>query len=188
MIQDRVKLPLKFDPSLMKRDLESLAQVSWINHFVTQNYEGDWSVIPLRGPTGAEHPVMMIYSDPSCSNFSDTPFLKVCPYFSQVLSQFHCSLYSVRLMKLTSGSNIKEHSDNDLSLEDGFVRLHIPVVTHPELIFTLNQKRVQMSEGECWYLRLSDPHSVSNQTPVDRVHLVIDAKVNNWLRDLCSGN
>ena len=41
--------------------------------------------------------------------------------------------------------------------------------------------RVVLSEGECWYLRLSDPHSVENNGQSDRVHLVIDAKVNPWL-------
>jgi hypothetical protein len=37
-----------------------------------------------------------------------------------------------------------------------------------------------MKEGECWYLRLSDPHSVSNKGNKDRIHLVIDIEVNSW--------
>ena len=32
------------------------------------------------------------------------------------------------------------------------------------------------------YLRLSDPHSVANNGAADRVHLVIDAEMNDWLR------
>jgi len=31
-------------------------------------------------------------------------------------------------MRLTPGSVIKEHHDNDLSFEQGLVRIHIPVV------------------------------------------------------------
>lgn len=64
------------------------------------------------------------------------------------------------------------------------MRLHIPVVTNPAVDFRLNGVRCVMAAGTCWYLRLSDPHSVSNRGPADRVHLVIDAAVNGWLTDL----
>jgi hypothetical protein len=39
-----------------------------------------------------------------------------------------------------------------------------------------------MAAGSAWYLRLSDPHIVYNRGTADRVHLVIDAVVNKWLR------
>jgi hypothetical protein len=38
-----------------------------------------------------------------------------------------------------------------------------------------------MAAGSSWYLRLSDPHSVANRGLTDRVHLVIDAVVNDWI-------
>ncbi len=41
-----------------------------------------------------------------------------------------------------------------------------------------------MAAGSRWYLRLSDLHSVANRGPVDRVHLVIDAVVNDWIATL----
>jgi len=181
---DRAKLALQFNPDLLQKDLRSLEHVDWIDHFVAQNYDGSWSVIPLRGPTGATHPVMMIYSDPGCSEFSDTPYLEACPCFQELLASFRCPLNAVRLMKLTPGSVIKEHTDYDLSLEDGTARLHVPITTNPQVEFILNDRRVIMDTGECWYLRLSDPHSVANHGDEDRVHIVIDASVNEWLREL----
>jgi hypothetical protein len=84
-------------------------------------------------------------------------------------------------MRLTAGSMIKEHEDVDLSFEDGSVRLHIPVVTNDGVDFQLNGARVVLEAGSCWYLRLSDPHSVANRGTEDRVHLVIDAFVNDWI-------
>jgi len=87
-------------------------------------------------------------------------------------------------MKLAVGSRIKEHTDHDLSAEDGTARLHIPVQTNSEVYFRLNGARVVLNEGECWYLRLSDPHSVENLGTTDRVHLVIDVVVNSWLNEL----
>jgi hypothetical protein len=93
-------------------------------------------------------------------------------------------LQAVRLMRLTPGSVIKEHHDNDLSFEQGTVRLHVPVVTNPQVEFYLNRSRIVLEAGSCWYLRLSDPHSVANRGDTDRVHMVIDAEVNDWIRDV----
>ena len=73
---DRLRLPLSFDPDRLVRDLAALSSVDWIAHFVKQNYEGDWSVIPLRGVAGATHPIRMIYSDPTATAFEDTPMLR----------------------------------------------------------------------------------------------------------------
>lgn len=184
---DRLKLDLQFDPLRLQADLKILESADWIQHFVVQNYEGDWSVIPLRGPAAATHPVMMIYSDPTCSEFADTPFLKDCHYFRSVLNSFRCPLMAVRLMKLSKGSRIKEHSDHDLDANTGTARIHVPIVTNEDVEFRLNGSIVKMNPGECWYLRLSDPHSVENNGSQDRVHLVIDASVNDWLRDQLNG-
>jgi hypothetical protein len=180
-LPDHVRLPFDFDADALQRDLDSLARREWIDHFVPQNYEGEWSVIPLRAQAGATHPVMMIFSDPSATKFVDTPILDRCPYFREVLATFQCPLLAVRLMQLTPGSIIKEHADYDLSFEDGVVRLHIPVTTNPDVDFRLNGGRLTMTPGSCWYLRLSDPHGVANRGIISRVHLVIDATVNDWI-------
>jgi hypothetical protein len=76
---------------------------------------------------------------------------------------------------------IKTHCDHDLDVEHGRVRLHVPIATNPDVDFRLNGERVTLGEGECWYLRLSDPHSVANAGDRDRIHLVIDAIVSPWL-------
>jgi len=180
-LPDRVRLPFTFDAGLLASDLRGLGAAGWTRHFVQQNYDGDWSVIPLRGKAGATHPVMMIYSDPTCRDFEDTPMLAACPYFRQVLDTFRAPLRAVRLMRLTPGSVIKEHTDLELSFEEGTVRIHVPVVTNAGVEFYLNRSRVVLDAGSCWYLRLSDPHSVANRGSSDRVHMVIDAEVDDWM-------
>ena len=178
---DSCRLSLSFDAARLQADLDRLESEDWIAHFVTQNYEGCWDVLPLRGPASATHPVMMIYSDPSCTEFSDTPYLERSDYLPEVLRTFHCPLLAVRLMRLRAGSRILEHTDHDLAMEEGVVRLHIPVRTNAGVDFRLNGRRVHMREGECWYLRLSDPHAVTNGGHQDRVHLVLDCELNDWL-------
>lgn len=177
-----MKLNLRFDPQLLQEDLKRLQASDWIGHFVRQNYVGDWDVIALRGPATATHPVMTIYSDPTCTEFADTPVLETVPCFRRVLDSFQCPLLAVRLMRLSPGSRIKKHTDHHLAIEDGVARLHIPVVTNDEVDFQLNGTRVVMKEGETWYLRLSDPHSVENGGQTDRVHLVLDVQANAWLK------
>src|SRR5271154_3703082 len=183
---DRLRLPLSFDPARLASDLAALSSAEWIAHFVQQNYEGDWDVIPLRGVAGARHPVQMIYPDPSATAFEDTPMLAASPYFREVLAAFKCEVQSVRLMRLTPGSVIKEHRDHDLDAETGMARVHIPITSNPEVAFELNRRRVVMAPGEAWYLRLSDPHRVANRGQTDRVHLVADLVVNDWLTELLS--
>lgn len=176
-IGDRLKLPISFDAALLHRDLALLESFDWIDHFVKRNYEGDWTVLPLRGTKGAQHPIMSIYSAPDQTEFEDTAILGHCAYFQTVLETLPFELQAVRLMALTPGSVIKPHHDNDLSIEDGFARFHIPITTNPGVSFILNEQAVNMKVGECWYLRLSDTHSVKNEGNAPRVHMVIDAPV-----------
>ena len=56
-------------------------------------------------------------------------------------------------------------------------------MTNDGVDFRLNGERVAMPAGSSWDLRLSDPHSVANRSSNDRVHLVIDAVVNDWVAD-----
>jgi len=178
---DRIKLPLEFDSERLLKDLAQFTESEWIDHFVKQNYEGVWQAIPLRAKAGACHPIQQIYSDPSCTDFCATDYLQRTPYMKEVLEQFQCQLLSVRLMKLNAGSRIKEHIDPDLAMESGYARLHIPITTNSQMEFLLNGEPVVMNSGECWYLRLSDPHSLNNNGDSDRVHIVIDAIANHWL-------
>jgi hypothetical protein len=179
---DRLRLPVAFDPARLQRDLDALAAVDWTAHFVRQNYEGDWSAIPLRAVTGTRRPSQMIYASPTATSFEDTPFLESCPFFRDVLREFGCEFRCVRLMRLTPGSFINEHDDLDLDAESGVARLHIPITTNPAVEFELNRVRVVLAPGSAWYLRLSDPHRAANRGTTDRVHLVADAMVNAKLR------
>jgi hypothetical protein len=185
---DRLRLPLAFDPCRLAADLESLGNEAWTPHFVQRNYSGEWGAIPLRAARGAEHPILMItaHADVECV---DAPPLRQTPYFREVLSAFDCPLNSVRLMRLGPGASILEHSDPGLCAEEGRVRLHVPILTNPEVRFYVNSRAVPMRPGEVWYLRLSDPHRVDNPGASARVHLVIDADLNPWLEDqLSSGD
>jgi hypothetical protein len=181
-LADRLRLPLSFDPARLARDLDALASADWTQHYVPQNYDGDWSVLPLRASAGETHPIRMINPDPSARAWTDTAMLSASPYFREVLAAFACEKRTVRLMRLRPGSVIKPHTDVGLDDEHGDARVHVPIVTNDDVEFLLNGRRVVMAPGEAWRLRLADPHSVANRGATDRVHLVIDLTINDWLR------
>lgn len=166
----------------LQADLDAIVPSDFVPHFNTRYYQGDWSAVPLRSVGGR---VDQIYPDPTKKDaFADTPLLARCPYVREVLASFACPQQAVRFLRLKAGSIIKEHRDHELGFEDGEVRLHIPVRTNDQVFFLLERKRVVMREGECWYNNLSLPHAVENRGATDRIHLVIDCVVNDWLRDV----
>ena len=179
---ESLKLALEFDAARLGKDLRNTERGSWIDHFVRENYSGEWNVLSLRSEKGSRD---SIYANPAAGTvFEDTAILDSLPYFKEILDGFRCPITSARLMRLGAGSEIKEHRDHRLGFEDGEVRIHIPVETGPKVEFFLNRRRVIMAAGECWYLNLSLPHRVLNGGTEDRVHLVIDMVRNEWLEDL----
>jgi hypothetical protein len=183
LIPAQVRLPFAFDPAPLVADLARIGPGDWIEQAIRTNYEGGWDIVPLRAAAGETHPLRLIHADPAATHFAETPWLDRLPAFRAALARFECPLRSVRLMRLTAGSRIKEHID-DLDAEVGNLRLHVPVTTGPEVDFRLGGRRVDMAPGSVWYLRLSDPHQVANRGRTDRVHLVLDATVNDWLRGM----
>jgi LPS sulfotransferase NodH len=54
------------------------------------------------------------------------------------------------------------------------VRLHIPIVTRPEVRFYCGDQAVHMAAGEAWVFDNWRSHRVENFTPDERIHLVAD--------------
>jgi len=179
MMPPSVKLPFSFDVARLKQDAGRISEWEWVAHFNKTIYEGDWSGIALRSVGGATG---KLYPDPTATqSFADTETLVRCPYFQEVLGSFHCPLTSVRILRLRPGAKIREHRDFKLGYEDGEVRIHIPIQTASGVAFFLDGAQVSMQEGEVWYLNLNLPHRVENESQVDRLHLVLDCMLNDWL-------
>lgn len=184
-VPDRLRFPFHFDAARLQQELANLGPGIWVPHFNKREYEGEWSGVPLRSIGGVEG---VIYPDPTGrERYADTPLLARCPAFREVLSTFKCPIGSARLLKLAAGARIREHKDYNLGYEDGEVRLHVPIVTHPDVAFFLSGTRVVLQPGECWYLDFNKPHRVENPSDTDRVHLVMDCVVDDWLRDVFAG-
>jgi len=116
--------------------------------------------------------------------YKNTEALELCPYFKEVVDTFQCNKEAVRLMSLPPGAVISTHVDDFCGYEDGVFRVHVPILTHNEVYFILNDQRLLMKPGEAWYTNVNLPHSVANRGSEKRVHLVLDCIRNDWSDEL----
>ncbi len=178
-------LTLDFSALDFTPDLAAFNESDWVQHFNSGYHDGGWSGVALRASGGDARRL-----DPDHATtvtYSDTPLLARCPTIAALLRQFACDLETVRLLRLRPGGVIREHRDLGLSYTNGVARLHVPLLTSTESEFYLDNARVVMAQGTCWYLDFDLPHRVQNLGATDRIHLVIDARVNEWLCALIKG-
>ena len=111
----------------------------------------------------------------------------------EILEKLPCTYERVRFMKLVAGKVIGKHSDKiDKDIESGkIVRVHIPIRTNEDVIFTLYEnakdkigKEHNLKIGHFYYTDVSKPHAVRNNSNTDRIHLVVDCHANSALRTL----
>ena len=124
------------------------------------------------------------------TKISDEPVMKS---IHEILKKLPCTFERVRFMKLVAGKVIGKHSDKiDKDIESGkIVRVHIPIRTNEDVIFTLYEnakdkigKEHNLKTGHFYYTDVSKPHAVRNNSNTDRIHLVVDCKANSALRTL----
>jgi quercetin dioxygenase-like cupin family protein len=181
---DRIQLPLSFDAARMQEDIRAL------NLGVFLEYD----VLPLRAPAHMVDPSVVPpppaddYADGSWTEWRDTEALRASSYLSSVIDTFraHSDVTMVRLIRLAPGGVVEEHADPTLGLHvpKSVIRLTIPILTNNAVQFFLNGDPVPMRPGDCWYLRLTDPHRVVNNGDTERINMTIDIVPNDWVRSL----
>ncbi len=120
------KLPFQFDEQRLLNDLEVCLSENWKKHFNSQDYEGSWTSIALRSPSGKSDDIFTVAKE---NTYFDTPLLQKCNYFKEIIESFECAKETVRLLRLSPNSVVKEHNDFQLGYEYGIFRLHIPIKT-----------------------------------------------------------
>lgn len=178
------KLSLPFNVEAAQQELLCVKQ-NWQQHFNTFYFKGSWTALALRAPGGDHQNIIPdLIGD---HLYQDTVYMQEFPAVQSLLASLHCPVMAVRFLNLQAGSVINPHRDKELAFEKGEARLHFPVKTNPDVAFYMEDERIYLNEGECWYINANLPHSVANNGLTDRIHLVVDCKVNNWLSDVIAG-
>jgi len=176
-----IKFSHNYDPLRMQEELNSCLKHEWPLHFKTSDFEGSWKSISLRSASGAMNDIL---AHPEINGYQDTPLLAKTPYIKSIIDSWKCDKEAVRLLSLAPGSRIKPHKDYGCSYKSGFFRIHVPLLTNEGVYFTIGDERLQLQEGECWYMDFSATHSIVNEGRSDRVHLIIDGIRNSWTDEL----
>ena len=83
--------------------------------------------------------------------------------------------YLVRalLVRLRAKGMIVAHVDTGFSLLAAR-RIHFPVITNEQVVFTVRDEPRRLPEGELWEINNARSHSVENRSEEHRVHLIMD--------------
>lgn len=177
-----LQFPMTFDRDRLKADLDRVLRENWVAHYNSGAYSGNWTSIALLSAGGDSQHINALPTDKQ--PVIETEIMRDCAYFREVLDQFAFPKTTARLLCLEVGAEIKPHRDYCLGYEDGVFRMHIPIVTNPDVEFLLAGERLIMEEGTCWYINANEEHSVANRGTENRIHLVIDGERNAWTDQL----
>lgn len=106
--------------------------------------------------------------------------------YMQISSMYDGEIVRCEIVKLKAGAKIRKHVDGGTMLHYSR-RIHIPVITNPEVYFTVNNEKIHMIESQGYEINNTLPHSVENNSPLDRVHIIIDIMPNNMLNYIKTG-
>lgn len=175
-----IRLPRSYDAERLVADLRVLRDVASAPQ-PGPYHKGEWTGIALHSLGGKDS---VFPSAPGLEHYQETDNLRRTPYFKQVLDDLQCPKEVVRILFLPPGGHIKDHFDFHTSFQFGLLRLHIPIITHPDVAFIIDGERVTWAPGELWYGDFSKVHSVKNDSPIVRTHMVIDVQINDFLLSL----
>ena len=150
-----IKLPFQFDPEKLLTEYQSISSDAYHeihNNYVTPKKLLSTHLISIENPEFENH------------TFTPNELLKGLPHMLEVYNTFECAKETFRVHRLLPDAYIKEHRDMALNYENGMLRIHIPIVTSPEIVMKVNGENITLLPGEAWYLDFDLRHEVANAT------------------------
>jgi len=155
--------PFRFDVERMRAEIEPIPEADWRWH--PDGFEGN-SALPLISTNGG-------INDDFAAPMKRTEFLDRMPYVAQVLAQFRTLQGRARLMRIEPRAGVPDHIDIRYYWRT-HTRVHIPIITNPDIRFHCGRELVHMAAGEAWTFDNWRVHKVVNETDTRRVHLTFD--------------
>jgi hypothetical protein len=168
-----IKLPIQFDAETLEREVRALPDSSWVPH--PTGFVGNEAVrlVTVNGqPRDDFEGPMRPAAD-----------LARLPYVQQVMAELDGVWSRSRLMGLGPGAEVPEHVDSHYHWRT-HIRIHVPVITNPKVLFTCGGETIHMAAGECWLFDSFRFHRVENNWTERRVHLVLDTVMTDSLHAL----
>ena len=173
-----LKLPFTFDVERLQ------AEANTLKHEELRMSESRYVVPETYYLAELIHPIPNEFHEDGHPKFGPNETLKKLPYIQEIEASFQCIKESFRLTKLLPGAEIGPHRDFLMNYENGHLRVHIPVITPQGSTMTFEDETFVMHEGECWYADYGSLHQTVNPYDIDRWHLVMDCRANDWWHDI----
>ena len=157
------KLPVSFDIERLRAEVAAFPEASWARH--PNDIAGN-SSLRLISAEGGEN-------DDVDGVMLPTAHLLASPYIRQVLASFGVVWSRSRLLKLSPQHGVPQHADINYHWFYR-ARLHVPILTHPQVRFHCDGEAVHMAAGEAWIFDNWRQHRVDNPVDAPRIHLVAD--------------
>mgnify|MGYP003571133756 CR=1 FL=1 len=159
-----IRLPISFDNKRLQEEVEAIEEQAWQPH--PQGFAGN-SALLLIARDGDPR------DDALNGQMAPTPNLDRMPYLRQVMASLKTTWGRSRLMRIDGNAEANRHMDANYYWHQR-VRVHVPLVTTPNVDFLCGDSRVHMAAGECWIFDTWAHHNVINPDPTRRIHLVAD--------------
>lgn len=159
-----IRLALRVDAARLAGEVLALPEEAWIPH--PEGAPGN-TCVPLVASRG--NPEDHATTGPMAA----TPILESMPYHRAVLASLGAPIGRTRLMRIEAEGRLGLHVDTNRYWQE-HLRVHAPVLTHPDVAFTCEEASVHMAPGEVWVFDTWRRHGVENPADQARVHLVID--------------
>lgn len=168
-----LKLPRQYCAETLAAEVAGLPRDAWIPH--PGKLAGN-DAVPLITPSGQ---ISNAFDGP----MGPTEHLQNLPYIREIMADLAAVWGRSRLMGLAPNADVPEHVDVGYYWRT-HLRIHIPVVTTPKVLFTCDGTTVHMAAGECWAFDSFCLHNVRNGGTDKRIHLVLDTVGGEKLWDL----
>lgn len=162
------------DVTELERHVNKLSQHEWVEWDLRQNR------YKVHSATESYPFMFSEYGEePKQHNQMSECWQVVKPFINKLERFYNRRAGSIVLVKLKPKTNILPHTDGGWFVDTH--RVHVPIITHPDILFSLNGKKVHLKRGWIYELNNLVEHGVENPTDVSRVHLMVDLLPNHIL-------
>jgi Tfp pilus assembly protein PilF/quercetin dioxygenase-like cupin family protein len=115
------------------------------------------------------------YQEPEYKELYSELEVVMQPVIDYISDYYRDNGFVVRMIlaKLLKGGSIPKHTDTGYSLLNCH-RVHIPLITSNDVVFSVRDEDVNMQVGEFWEINNGVTHGVENKGDEDRIHLIVD--------------
>ena len=167
------------DLSFIKRKLAKIPERTWHGSDREKTYEVHKQTLAL----------LLIHDDdfrhynPTYHDLYTEFRKELKPIFDFIAAHFDHNGYIVRALfaRLEGNGRIDTHTNGLFSLLKCH-RIHIPIITNDEVVFTIGGEEKVLGEGEMWEINNATLHAVDNRIDENRIHLIVDWVPESTLR------